>query len=249
MQIIKGKKQSPPRIVIYGQDKIGKSTFAAQADSPLFLPTEEGVDELGPDRFPLLTSSEAILHALKEAGQSKDHRTVVLDNLSGTEDMIHAEIAKKAGVRSIAEIEYGKGYAQAHGVWERIIAGLDYCRDQGKAVIIIGHSQVRRAEDPDTVPYDQWTLDLHKGASALFRRWADVIAYAAQKVTIDEEKAAFGEKIRRAVSHGDKRVLHLTGSPSHVAGNRYGLPASCALSWQAFVASFPKQQANNTEQK
>ena len=46
-----GKK--PPRIMLYGTEGIGKSTFAAQAPSPIFLPTEDGLGEIDCASFPL----------------------------------------------------------------------------------------------------------------------------------------------------------------------------------------------------
>ena len=45
--IIVGKAAKPPRIIVYGQEKIGKTTLAAQADAPIFIQTEDGADEVG----------------------------------------------------------------------------------------------------------------------------------------------------------------------------------------------------------
>jgi hypothetical protein len=36
----------PPRLVLYGTAKVGKSTFAAGATRPVFLPTEDGLGTL-----------------------------------------------------------------------------------------------------------------------------------------------------------------------------------------------------------
>ena len=41
-QIHTGRRPSPPRFVIYGTEGIGKSTTAAQAPKPIFIPTEDG---------------------------------------------------------------------------------------------------------------------------------------------------------------------------------------------------------------
>ncbi|MBO5680941.1 MAG: AAA family ATPase, partial [Lentisphaeria bacterium] len=38
-----GKESKPPRLMIYGQEGIGKSTFAAAAPNPIFIQTEDGL--------------------------------------------------------------------------------------------------------------------------------------------------------------------------------------------------------------
>lgn len=246
MQVIRGAKIAPPRITLYGEDKIGKSTWAASADSPLFIPTEDGVDELGPDRVPRCTSYADFKNAMAFTASDDEHATVVVDNLSGLEVLIHAFVAKAGGVASIEDFGYGKGYAKAEEVWaNEVLPALDACRDAGKVVIVLAHSQIRRAEDPDTEPYDQFTLDLHKNASALFRKWSDVIAFAARKVKIEETDIGFNKKARRATNVADSRVIHLVGAPSHVAGNRYGLPPTIPMKredgWSAFVEAMTKR--------
>jgi hypothetical protein len=248
MEIIRGSKIAPPRLGLYGPEKIGKTTWAASADTPLFVVTEDGADEVGPDRLPKCTSYEGVKKAIAFAVASDEHATVVVDNLSGLETLMHAAISKEYGVNSIEEVlkGYGKGIKIAEERWENeVFPLLDTARDAGKVVIVLAHAQVRRAEDPDAEPYDQYTIDLAKGAAAALCKWLDVIAFAAHAVKIESTDAGFNKKIRRATNVGNRRVLHLTGSPSHVAGNRYGLPASIPFEkedgWQAFLEAMDKR--------
>ena len=46
MEIIRGKIKSAKKVVIYGPEGIGKSTFAAQFPEPLFIDTEGSTAEL-----------------------------------------------------------------------------------------------------------------------------------------------------------------------------------------------------------
>ena len=39
MQIIRGKQKTALKVVVYGPEGIGKSTFAAQFPNPLFIDT------------------------------------------------------------------------------------------------------------------------------------------------------------------------------------------------------------------
>ena len=247
MQVIRGATLAPPRIVIYGEDKIGKSTFGASADTPLFVQTEDGAEEIGPDRLPRCDTYAEFRAALAFAARDTEHATVVVDNLSGLEALVQQHVCRAGGVQSIEDYGYGKGYAKAEEVWAReVLPALDACRAAGKVVIVIGHSQIRRAESPESEPYDQHTLDLHKSISALVRKWADVIGFAARSVKIEETDVGFGVKRRRGVNVGDKRVLHLVGAPAFVAGNRYGLPAAIKLSWPAFVDAMAKRAVKSS---
>ena len=45
--------QAPPRIVMYGVGGVGKSTFAASAPNPIFIPVEDGISTLDVDAFPV----------------------------------------------------------------------------------------------------------------------------------------------------------------------------------------------------
>ena len=51
-------RQRAPRIIVLGVEKIGKSTFAAGANAPIFLPIkgEEGVDDIKVPKAPVCNS-------------------------------------------------------------------------------------------------------------------------------------------------------------------------------------------------
>ena len=46
LNIIEGKEKRPLKIVVYGPEGIGKSTFASQFPDPLFIDTEGGTSNL-----------------------------------------------------------------------------------------------------------------------------------------------------------------------------------------------------------
>ena len=52
-QIHRGRQPMPPRLVVYGTEGIGKSTFASQTPAPIFIQTEDGLAGIDCDKFPL----------------------------------------------------------------------------------------------------------------------------------------------------------------------------------------------------
>lgn len=93
---------TPPRILIHGVAGVGKSTFAADADRPVFLMTEDGLGKLQVPHFPLATSYAEVAEAL-DALSNEDHDfgTVVVDSVDWLEPLIWAEACKRNGWASI----------------------------------------------------------------------------------------------------------------------------------------------------
>ncbi|HRT94377.1 MAG TPA: AAA family ATPase, partial [Planctomycetota bacterium] len=62
MQAIqRGKQPMPPRLMVYGTEGIGKSTLAANAPKPIFVQTEDGLNEIACEKFPLAASVDDVL--------------------------------------------------------------------------------------------------------------------------------------------------------------------------------------------
>ena len=132
--------------MLYGVQGVGKTTWAASARAPVFVQTEEGANDIGPDRFPVSTSFDEVLANLRKLGEH-DHafETVVIDSLDWLEQLIWRKVCQEKGVSSIEDIGYGKGYVAAVDLWKKVIACLDWLRDhKGMATVLIAHSRVER---------------------------------------------------------------------------------------------------------
>ncbi len=65
MEIIRGKMPGAKKVVIYGPEGIGKSTFAARFPNPLFIDTEGSTKDMDvartrPDFMPMLIEQWSI---------------------------------------------------------------------------------------------------------------------------------------------------------------------------------------------
>jgi hypothetical protein len=234
----------PPRVVIHGDGGVGKSTFAASAFKPIFLPFEDGLDGIEVDAFPRLASYQDAIDAIASlASGQHDFGTAVVDSLDWLEPLVWAEVARGAGKNSIEDIPYGKGYAEALPLWRKLLDGLNYLREtRGMAVILIAHSQIKRFEAPDSEPFDRYEIKLHKGANAMVREWADVIGFAHHETAIKKDSNGFTTRAR-GVATG-RRMLRVAETPACVAKNRYSLPDVLPLSWDALLGAMtPAAQA------
>lgn len=226
----------PPRILIYGPQKIGKSSFGSLADRPVFVQVEDGLDAISSvDAFPLAKSFGEVMTNLAElAEQPHDYKTVVVDSVDWLEPLVWQHLVterpfneKGKIVRTIEDYGYGKGYAHALDIWRQdYLSALNYLRDErGMTIIQIGHAQIRKFENPETDIYDRYELKLNKSASALLMEHSDIILFANYYVGVkNEEKKMSKETRKRAVGTGE-RVLYTEERPAFMAGNRYGLPA------------------------
>lgn len=244
-KIVKGKSVAPPRILVHGLPKIGKTTFAAEAPAPFFLQVEEGADETGKDRSPLLKTYADFQKWLTWLEKEPhDYKTVVVDSVDWLESLIRLDVCAKQGWANVETPGYGKGYAYLEGPWRATLTSLDALRARGIATICLAHSETKRYDSPETEPYDRIGLKLHKGAAGLLTEWADVIGYACQEVRIATADVGFNKEVRRGVTSG-RRMLRLQDAPAYVAGNRYGLPATVTLSWDSFLRAFVARYAKD----
>jgi hypothetical protein len=249
-----GRSNKPPRILLHGSEGTGKSTLGSQAPSPIFIQTEDGLDQIACDRFPLAKSYDDIYAALKDLrDEPHDYETVVVDSLDWLERLIFDRLCDQHGVSSIEKVDggYGKGYTHALTIWREFISQLDSLRnDRGMVVILIAHSKIERFEDPESSPYDRYSPRLHKNASALVCEWCDAVLFATRKLRVQSEDAGFNRKrsIARPIGKdGGDRILRCVGGPSCVAKNRYGIVEEIPLSWSAFMSALTSSHYSQSQ--
>lgn len=241
----------PPRIVLLGVEKIGKSSFAADADDPIFIPInlEEGIDDLDVPKFPTCKSLDDVIECITVlATEDHNYKTVVIDSASALEPLIWKAVCDEANADSIEVVGggYGKGYTEALSKWRDLMTKLDYLRNEcGMASIIIGHVKVKRFDDPERESYDTYQMDINDKVSAALYRWSDCILFANRSVSVVKEDAGFNKKKTKAVDD-EYRVLCTQKSPAHPGGGRgvFGrLDPEIELSYAAFREAVAEQVA------
>ncbi len=230
----------PPRVIVYGDAGIGKTTFAVSAPAPIVLQTEDGLGALDAEAFPLATTFDDVLAAVGALfTEEHKYRTLVVDSLDWLEPLIWNQVCADHRVESIERIPYGKGYIEALGYWRNFFDGITALRDQrGMAVVMIAHSQITRIEDPTMVAYDSHGLKLHKKAAAVAEEFSDLILFAQMATNTVTEEAGFNNKRVRAVTTG-ARIVHSIGQPAFLAKSRYPMPSPLPLAWAEVALHLP----------
>jgi len=222
-----------PRLMVYGVEGIGKSTFAASSPDPIYILTEDGLGSLKVAHFPIASSFKDIMDAIGSLYADKhEYKTVVLDSLDWLEAIIQREIEQKYEAKDLA---YGKGAVIAAERWREILDGLNALRnDKGMIVILIAHTTIKRFDSPEVEPYDRYQPKLQERSNAVCREWVDALMFANYKTIVKKDDVGFNQTSNRGISTGE-RMLFTSERPAYMAKNRYNLPESIPLSWDAFA--------------
>lgn len=230
-----------PIILAYGVEGVGKTTWGANAPSPVVLPTEDGLGTINCNAFPILKTFDEMIEAIGALyTEDHQHQTAVIDSLDWLEPLIWQKVCRDHGVNSIEEIGFGKGYVHALSYWRTFLDGIRALRDErGMIIIQIAHSMVKRFDNPETEPYDRYQIKLHDKASALVREHADIVGFCNYHIAVRKEDVGFNKKKARGVSSG-QRLIYLTEKPAFQAKNRYAMPEQIPLEWDAFAQHLPQ---------
>lgn len=236
MKINKGVQRKPRRILLYGTHGIGKSTWAAQAPSPIFVPTEDGVNDIEVDKFDLCKSLGTFNAALSYLStENHPYRTVVVDTLDWLERLVFTQTAQDIGKKSIEEIAYGKGYILAVRHWDFIMQSLDNLRlARGMGIILLAHAKISKFQPPDSDTYNRYEPDLHATSSSMLQEWCDEVLFACYRVSTVKRDEGFNRERTRAVGDGE-RIAWTAERPTHYAKRRVFLPDTLPLDFGAYL--------------
>ena len=232
MKITKGKQTRPQRVVIYGVESVGKTTFAAQFPAPLFLDIEGGTAHLNTDRCEINSWAE-LNGALKEVAAS-DYQTVIIDSADWAERLCVEDLLASTKKASIEDYGYGKGWVMVAERMSRMLTALDSLIANGKHVVLLAHSKVQRVEPPDLMTaYDRYELKMSKQSSPLVKEWADELWFFRFKTKVVET-----ENGKAKGTGGKQRIILTTHSAAYDAKTRSGLAEELPMEWDSVAHLF-----------
>ena len=245
MQIIRGKIPGAKKVVVYGPEGIGKSTFAAHFPEPLFIDTEGSTKDMDVARTESPTSWMMLMEQVRYV---KNHpelcRTLVVDTADWAEMLCITQICDKNHKASIEEFGYGKGYVYAQEEFGRLLNALEEVVKAGIHVVLTAHAKMRKFEQPDELgAYDRWEMKLTKQTAPMVKEWADMVLFANYKtfvINVDGQGVQKGKN----KAQGGKRVMYTSHHSCWDAKNRYGLPEELPFEYEAIRAVMENQEAD-----
>jgi len=232
--VVHGKQPAAWKVLVYSNPGVGKSTWAALAPKHIFLDLENGLARVDCTKTPhQLKSYEEVVDWLRWFIKS-EYQTVVIDTVDELEKFLSAKVVAtwnqdNKKVTTVADIPYGRGGDLLVARWRDFIAILDHVHATGKNVLLLGHEQIVKFENPTGANYDFYTVNIHKKAAPVVMAKLDGVFFARIDTYFKGEKDGKG----KAVAAGE-RVLYTTQGGSFVAKSRFDLPDSLPLDGAVF---------------
>lgn len=226
-----GRKIGPPRAVIYGSPKSGKTTLLAGIPNIVIIPLEEGQGTLDYARTPQPTDYESLVETLRElATADHPYKAVGIDGLTGVEELIQAKVIQSDFDGKLDKfMAYHKGFAFCAAVWVEFCRELDAVRRRGISVWCAAHSKLETVDDVSAGSYSRMSPQLNKDALAVVTKWSDIIGYIdLERKATDKGSKDAPRTTRTAYTTGTRRLI-VEDTGSHMAGNRYGLESPIDL--------------------
>lgn len=247
-QISSGSHQEGVRIVIAGQEKVGKTTLACQAPNPLLVPLEIGYADMTCPKTPMLQNYneiEALMAEITAQAQQGQFpfKSIVFDSVTAMERMLHESVVKldpgySPGNKKTVTMDsalggYGKAFAYANEKFATLLRECDNLAVYGGINIVFTcHVFAAKVIDPTAGEFDSWDLLLHSpknnktyGKREMMTQWADIVGFLYEPMYLTQT-----DKVARAVSANRGRVLGMSRTPSYVAGNRFRTEGEISVS-------------------
>ena len=218
---------APPKMIVYGQPGVGKTTFAASAGA-ILIDCENGAGAVpGLKRTPYLQSWPQMREWLVDLASSPpdDVSAIAIDTIDWMVQRIVEHVVLDLDGKAPGEITNTLG--TAHGgyfkareivqniVYRDLLPMLNAIADDGIAIILLAHAANTRMTAPEGYDLRLAAPDLPQWIAPPFIEWADAVLYACRD--------------------GDQRTLLTQGTNVILAKNRFGLPAELPLSWASLM--------------
>jgi hypothetical protein len=221
------------KVVLYGVEGIGKTTFVSHFPNPIFIDTEGSTGFIDAKKLPDPDNWAMLLEEIAFMAQNPQGKTLVIDTADWAEELAKQHLMAKHKWQAIDQTDYGTRYVALSNEIIRLLRGLEMVKNAGMNVVLTAHAVQKKFELPDQVgSFDRYVLKLEKRDAALIKEWCDMLLFANYKTTV----VASGSGSKKAT--GGQRVMYTTHMPAWDAKNRLGLPDELPFEYGAIKDKF-----------
>lgn len=130
-------------MMLYGREKIGKTTLASMFPDALFLMCEPGGKSLEIFQVPVNTWKD-LIEAIDLLAKDKRFKTVIIDTVDIAFNLCQDHVCAKLAISHPSEEDFGKGWSAVRDEFSRQMTRI---QKLGKGIIFISHSvekEIRR---------------------------------------------------------------------------------------------------------
>ena len=230
------------KIVIYGQEGVGKSTLAASFPGAVFIDCEGSTSRMNVRRLPKPTSwqmfTDEFEYVLINAA-AKGYQTVIVDTFDWAERLALETVCVENKVSGIEGIGYGKGWEYEKEMIGRFLDRTDRLINAGINIVLLCHAITRKTTLPEEMDeFDHWELKLGNKTTnkiaPLLKEWSDMTLFLAFRTNV----TAVDDKGKKHKATSCQRVMYTTKTAWWDAKNRFGMPDQLPLVWESLAPIF-----------
>ncbi|SDZ00159.1 ATP-binding protein [Thermoactinomyces sp. DSM 45892] len=211
-------------VLLYGQPKIGKSTFCSRMDNPLFLATEPGLEALSCYEVKVPDWTIFVKVCAELSRGKHPYRTIVIDTIDNLWKCCAEFVREKQGIQHESDLGFGKGWQLVKDEFFRVIRKLSLLP---YGLVMTSHVEITEMKTR-TSTISKAIPSIPKSGREIVLGMVDIILYAESMRT----------------NEGAVRVIHTQPDEHWEAGDRTEhafnrkLPATLPLSFKRFEQAF-----------
>jgi hypothetical protein len=236
----------PPRLLVYGEPGIGKTTFGASAPGAVLIPTEDGSFGLDVPRIPndgkCETWQSVIMSAKVLLTEQHDFRWAVIDTINQAAHLCDEMVCQRdfdgkwnTTKGSEGFNAFGKGEKSSAQEFRQLLNILDQLQQKrGMGVIMLCHVGLQKQANALGPDFYKFAGDMGKATWSIACSWADQVGHACREMRASVRE---GETKAKASAIGNERWLIFEGGPGRDAKSRagYDMPSRILLAWDEYA--------------
>ncbi len=234
-QAKKGVIPGPKINLIYGPNKVGKTTFVTSFPQHVLLDLEKGSNAVySANRVQGFESLAHVQDTVNDLlNTPHDYKVLGVDSVEALEGLIFDHLCAESKVTSIEDVGggFGKGFVKSREIMRQLMGQFrQLCDKRGVEVFLIGHSQTKDQNDPITnSTYTKYLLRTNDKMASIIKDLADNIIFVSRRMLPAKKDA------KEIVVSDNKTYAYTQWRVGFDAGNRINLPFEFELSYDNWM--------------